>query len=198
MSSFMDVLFLTFQLLAIIDPTGAIPLLAPVLTQADERMLSRIYRLVGLSVPILLLFFTFAGNLLLKAFSITDYDLRIAGGIILLVISIDILREGMPRTAQIDVEEFIFVPVVTPMLVGPGAITAVLVMRSMYPLWEVILSVLLASAVTFLVIRFSGAILKRLGRDMLKFIGRFMSLIVAGWAVSLIVSGAREVITKLL
>ncbi len=84
------------------------------------------------------------------------------------------------------------------MLVGPGAITAVLVMRSMYPLWEVVLSVLLASAVTFLVIRFSGAILKRLGRDMLKFIGRFMSLIVAGWAVSLIVSGAREVITKLL
>ncbi len=197
MSMPLDVLFLTLQLLAIIDPTGAIPLLAPVLTQADERTLRRIDRLVGIGVPVLLLFFALAGNYLLKIFSITSYDLKIAGGIVLLVVSIDILREGLPKTAQIDVEEFVFVPVVTPMLVGPGAITAVLVMRSMYPLWEVIASIILASAITFLVIKFSETILRKLGKDMLKFIGRFMSLIVAGWAVSLIIDGITEVISRL-
>jgi len=198
MTSIIDILFLTLQLLAIIDPTGAIPLLAPVLSQADEKLLRKIDKLVGIGVPSLLLFFALAGDYLLKAFSITDYDLKIAGGIILLVVSIDILREGTPKTAQIDVEEFVFVPIVTPMLVGPGAITAVLVMRSMYPLWEVIVSILLASAATFMVIKFSETILKRLGKDMLKFIGRFMSLIVAGWAVSLIVDGIAEVITKII
>ncbi len=192
-----NTLFLALQLLAIIDPTGAIPLLAPVISQADERTLRRIDRLVGIGVPALLLFFALVGDYLLKVFSIRSYDLKIAGGIILLVVSLDILREGYPKTASIDVDEFVFVPIITPMLVGPGAITAVLVMRSMYPLWQLILAILIASGVTYIVIKFSQEILKRIGRDMLKFIGRFMSLIVAGWSVSLIIDGIAQVIKLL-
>lgn len=190
----MNTLFMAVQLLAIIDPTGAIPLLAPVLAQADEKTLKKIDKLVGIGVPVILILFAVAGPALLQVFSIKTPDLEIAGGIILLIVSIDILREGYPKTASINVEEFVFVPIVTPMLVGPGAITAVLVMRSTYPLWEVILSILIASGITFIVIKFSQKILKKLGEDMLKFIGRFMSLIVAGWSVSLIIQGIREVI----
>ncbi len=190
----MNTLFMAVQLLAIIDPTGAIPLLAPVLAQADERTLKKIDKLVGIGVPAILILFAVAGPALLQVFSIKTPDLEIAGGIILLIVSIDILREGYPKTASINVEEFVFVPIVTPMLVGPGAITAVLVMRSTYPLWEVILSILIASGITFIIIKFSQKILKKLGEDMLKFIGRFMSLIVAGWSVSLIIQGLREVI----
>ncbi len=190
----MNTLFMAVQLLAIIDPTGAIPLLAPVLAQADEKTLRKIDKLVGIGVPSILILFALAGQLLLQVFSIKTPDLEIAGGIILLIVSIDILREGYPKTASINVEEFVFVPIITPMLVGPGAITAVLVMRSTYPLWQVILSILIASGITFIVIKFSQKILKRLGEDMLKFIGRFMSLIVAGWSVSLIIQGVREVV----
>jgi len=190
----MNTLFMAIQLLAIIDPTGAIPLLAPVLAQADERTLRKIDKLVGLGVPSILILFAVAGQFLLQVFSIRTPDLEIAGGIILLIVSIDILREGYPKTASINVEEFVFVPIITPMLVGPGAITAVLVMRSTYPLWQVVLSILIASGVTFIVIKFSQKILRRLGEDMLKFIGRFMSLIVAGWSVSLIIQGIREVV----
>ncbi len=192
-----NTLFLALQLLAIIDPTGAIPLLAPVISQADDRTLRRIDRLVGIGVPVLLLFFAFVGNYLLEVFSIKNYDLKIAGGIILLVVSLDILREGYPKTASINVEEFVFVPIITPMLVGPGAITAVLVMRSMYPLWQLVLAILIASGITYIVIKFSQEILRRLGQDMLKFIGRFMSLIVAGWSVSLIIDGISQVIKSL-
>ncbi len=193
----MNTLFMAFQLLAIIDPTGAIPLLAPVISQADEKTLKKIDKLVGIGVPSILIIFALAGQYILEVFSIKTPDLEIAGGIILLVVSIDILREGYPKTASINVEEFVFVPIVTPMLVGPGAITAVLVMRSTYPLWQVILSILIASGVTYLIIKFSQQILRRLGQDMLKFIGRFMSLIVAGWSVSLIIQGIGDVIKML-
>ncbi|NPA22686.1 MAG: MarC family protein, partial [Crenarchaeota archaeon] len=108
----MNTLFMAVQLLAIIDPTGAIPLLAPVLAQADERTLKKIDKLVGVGVPVILILFAVAGPALLQVFSIKTPDLEIAGGIILLIVSIDILREGYPKTASINVEEFVFVPIV--------------------------------------------------------------------------------------
>ena len=189
-----NILTMTIQLLAIIDPAGVIPLLVPIFEEGskNKEIFRKIDRLVAIAVPALLILFTIIGDYLLKIFSIKGYDLKIAGGIILLVIAIDILREGFPKTSTINVEEYIFVPIITPMLVGPGAITAVLIFRSIYPLWQVLVSVLIASVITYLIIKFSRYLLLKIGGNMLRFIGRFMSIIIAAWAISLISEGILE------
>lgn len=193
-TDFFNILTMTIQLLAIIDPAGVIPLLVPIFEEGskNKEIFRKIDRLVAIAVPTLLVIFTIIGDYLLKIFSIKGYDLKIAGGIILLIIAIDILREGFPKTSTINVEEYVFVPIITPMLVGPGAITAVLIFRSIYPLWQVLLSVLIASAITYLVIKFSRYLLLKIGGNMLRFIGRFMSIIIAAWAISLISEGILE------
>jgi len=61
-----------------------------------------------------------------------------------------------------------------------------------YGLPEVIVSIAIASLVTYLVIRFGLLIMKVVGVNMLRFIGRFMSLIIMAWAVSLIIQGLKE------
>ena len=61
-----------------------------------------------------------------------------------------------------------------------------------YGLPEVIISIAIASLVTYLVIRFGLLIMKVVGANMLRFIGRFMSLIIMAWAVSLIIQGLKE------
>ncbi|WP_243680379.1 MarC family protein [Vulcanisaeta souniana] len=139
--------------------------------------------------------FTVAGPYILGAFNISVADFRIAGGIVLLIIGIDTLREGAPRTMGLNPEDFVFTPIVTPMLVGPpGAITSVMLFSTYYGLPEVIISIVIASLITYLVIRFSFIIMRLIGSNMLRFIGRFMSLIIMAWAVSLIVEGIKEVI----
>jgi len=61
-----------------------------------------------------------------------------------------------------------------------------------YGLPEVIVSIAIASLITYLVIRFGLLIMKVVGVNMLRFIGRFMSLIIMAWAVSLIIQGLKE------
>jgi hypothetical protein len=68
----------------------------------------------------------------------------------------------------------------------------VMLFSTYYGLPEVIISIAIASLVTYLVIRFGFLIMKVVGVNMLRFIGRFMSLIIMAWAVSLIIQGLKE------
>ncbi|MFP3216862.1 MAG: MarC family protein [Vulcanisaeta sp.] len=192
MNAVIDVLVMVSQLIAIIDPVGALPLIMTMPNIEQAQVFRRALRIIAIAVPTLLVFFAVAGPYILKAFNIDIADFRIAGGIVLLVIGIDTLREGAPRTMGLNPEDYVFVPIVTPMLVGPGAITSVMLFSTYYGLPEVIISVAIASLVTYLIIRFGFLIMRVVGANMLRFIGRFMSLIIMAWAVSLIIQGLKE------
>jgi len=192
MSTAIDVLIMVAQLIAIIDPMGALPLIMSMPNIEQTSVFRRALRIIAIAVPTLLIFFAVAGPYILTAFNISIADFRIAGGIVLLVIGIDTLREGAPRTMGLSPEDYVFVPIVTPMLVGPGAITSVMLFSTYYGLPEVIISIAIASLITYLVIRFGFLIMKVVGANMLRFIGRFMSLIIMAWAVSLIIQGLKE------
>jgi len=192
MSIAIDVLIMVSQLIAIIDPMGALPLIMSMPNIEQTSVFRRALKIIAIAVPTLLIFFAVAGPYILTAFNISIADFRIAGGIVLLVIGIDTLREGAPRTMGLSPEDYVFVPIVTPMLVGPGAITSVMLFSTYYGLPEVIISIAIASLVTYLVIRFGFLIMKVVGANMLRFIGRFMSLIIMAWAVSLIIQGLKE------
>ena len=192
MSIAIDVLVMTAQLIAIVDPVGALPIMVSMPGIEKPEVFRRALRIIAIAVPSLLIIFAVVGPYILRAFNISIADFRIAGGIVLLVIGIDTLREGAPRTMGLTPEEFIFTPIVTPMLVGPGAITSVMLFTTYYGMPEVIVSILITSLVTYLIIRFSFTIIRLMGSNMLRFIGRFMSLIIMAWAVSLIIQGVKE------
>ncbi|GAB6945223.1 MarC family protein [Vulcanisaeta sp. JCM 14467] len=183
---------MTAQLIAIVDPVGALPIMVSMPGIDKPEVFRRALRIIAIAVPSLLIIFAVVGPYILSAFNISIADFRIAGGIVLLVIGIDTLREGAPRTMGLTPEEFIFTPIVTPMLVGPGAITSVMLFTTYYGMPEVIMSILITSLVTYLIIRFSFTIIRLIGSNMLRFIGRFMSLIIMAWAVSLIIQGVKE------
>ncbi len=185
--SLFDSLVAAVQLYAIIDPLGAIPLLVSV--PDYEKMMSKFLRLVAVTVPLLLLLFAFAGPIIFYVFSININDFRIAGGIILLIIAIDVLREGTPKTMGINPEDYVIVPIITPMLVGPGAITSVMVMVTYYNIFSVIVAILVASLATYFTMRYSVYLVRLIGNNTLKIFARFFSLIIASWAIQLMASG---------
>lgn len=187
-----DILVMVAQLIAIIDPMGALPIVMNMPGIEKPIVFRRALKTIAVAVPTLLIFFAIAGPYILRAFNISIADFRIAGGIVLLILGIDTLREGAPRTMGLSPEDYVFVPIVTPMLVGPGAITSVMLFMTYYGLPEVLISIIIASLITYIIIRFSLTIIKAIGANMLKFIGRFMSLIIMAWAVSLIIQGVRE------
>ncbi|MFP3237242.1 MAG: MarC family protein, partial [Vulcanisaeta sp.] len=86
MSIAIDVLIMVSQLIAIIDPMGALPLIMSMPNIEQTSVFRRALRIIAIAVPTLLIFFAVAGPYILTAFNISIADFRIAGGIVLLVI----------------------------------------------------------------------------------------------------------------
>ena len=184
-----NVLVMTSHLVAIMNPIGKIPIVALIVENLDAVRVRKIFRVVGIAIPTLMIIFALTGKLILEGLGVSVDAFRIAGGILLMAIAIDTLRVGMPKTAEIEPEEFILVPVVTPMIVGPGTITTLILLSTTYPIPEVILACLLSSGITYILIRYSRELSKLLGKSLLRLIGRFMSLIIAALAIQMILIG---------
>lgn len=202
MTSLFDFAILSFtSLFVIVDPVGLIPSFLA-MTQKNTS-LERVHmaRLAALiTFAILILSFLF-GQRLLTVFGITLPAFEIAGGIVLLLIALDMLqarRTAVKETQEekaegIDKHDVAVTPMAIPMLAGPGAITAVILLTNKAETFahHVILAgaIILVSAFTLLILGFVATRSKMLSVIALKITGRLMGLILAAIAVQFILNG---------
>lgn len=197
-----DFAFLTFwSLFAIVDPITTVPtFLAMTGTNTREERI-RMARLASVIAGSVLLVFALAGEMVLKAFGITVPAFEIAGGILLLIVALDMLqarRTAVKETpeeqaAGVTKEDVAITPLAIPMLAGPGAITAVVLVSaqaaSLTHRIIVIGNILLVSSLTFLILRTAAVRSSMLGPITLKIITRLMGLLLAAIAVQFILNG---------
>jgi multiple antibiotic resistance protein len=174
-------------LFIIIDPLGNLPIFMG-LTEgmsAKERRDTFVEALyVGF---LLLLLFVLAGTWILSLFMISLDDFKVAGGILLLVISIFMLRGHFVEVNQGD--NVGAVPLGCPLLVGPGAITSSMVLIGMYGIWVVITAVAINFLLSGIVLYSGDIIYDKLGRAGSQIIGKVMAIILAAIAVKFIREG---------
>ena len=129
----------------LVDPFAAIPSFIAITDGVDEARRKRMARKAALTCFIVLTSFALAGQLIFRMFGITLPAFEIAGGLILLLIGLDMLeaRRSATQEAQGDTEEGAakedagIVPLGIPMLAGPGAISSVMVLVGTVPsLWH--------------------------------------------------------------
>ena len=132
-------LFMTIlvPLVIIMDPLGNLPffiLFTEQNTPAEQR---RIAAITSIAACIILIFFGFTGDFVLRFFGIGLPAFQLAGGFIFFLYALQMLRlipGGMKTTVEeeeegVTKENVALVPLATPLIAGPGAITAVLVWR---------------------------------------------------------------------
>ncbi len=145
--------------------------------------------------------FSVAGDVVLRIFGITVDSLRVAGGILLFLVAIDMLRgvrqqkkvtEAELRDANQREDVSVF-PLAIPLLTGPGAITTVVVlMGAAASLTEkalVLLALILTFAATFFILKFSEYIDRALGITGIMVTTRIMGLILGAVAVNFVAMG---------
>ncbi|MEM2272212.1 MAG: NAAT family transporter, partial [Archaeoglobaceae archaeon] len=127
--------FLTF--FVIVDPPGNLPFFIGLTERFREELRERISKRMTIIALTILLVTTVSGGLILEFFHVSINSLRIAGGILLFIISVDILlgrvgREQYQRKAKesAEVDSIAIFPLALPLYTGPGAITAGIVMYS--------------------------------------------------------------------
>jgi multiple antibiotic resistance protein len=191
-------------LFVVVDPVGNAPIFAALtrgLSEAERRRTA--LKGVALSAAILLVFFA-VGNGLLSALGIGIPAFRIAGGLLLLLVAIDMVfarQSGLrgttasERAEAHEREDLSIFPLAFPLIAGPGAITTVLLMASHSDDWwhqlirlGVILAVLLLTLAALLL---TARIVKLLGETGANVIDRLLGLILAAIAVQFVVDGVR-------
>jgi len=203
MMSLLDFAILSFtSLFVIVDPVGLIPTFL-VMTQQNtvpERVhMARLASLLTFGILILSFFF---GQRLLTTFGITLPAFEIAGGIVLLLVALDMLqarRTALKETQEekaegIDKHDVAITPLAIPMLAGPGAITAVILLANKATTFahHMILAgaIVLVSSLTLLILWIVALRSKMISGIALKITGRLMGLILAAIAVQFILNGA--------
>jgi len=180
--------FLTvlISLFAIIDPLAAVPAFMSIFGK-DKNKIKRASIQASAAVFMLLLVFSVFGTFILTSLGISQTAFLIAGGILLLILSFDFLLGNLPRSRTVEKESTdVIVPIATPLLAGPGAITSSIYFMQSYGPIVTIPAIFVASLACLAFLFCSYGISKVIGKNGLKVFSRIMGIITAGIAISLI------------
>jgi multiple antibiotic resistance protein len=188
-------------LFAIVDPIGNIPIFLSVAEHVGDGQSRKAFNTaVGVGVVILLAF-SFAGNVVLnRIFHISLADLQIAGGILLLIIAIDhlifgSLRRSVAVQGTFGPYEIGCVPLACPLLAGPGAmVTSLTTLESSGPL-KAVVAIAVVFGLLWLIMHFVEPIHRFLGRLVCTVFSKVMCLFIASIGVHMIMTGLQHYFT---
>ncbi len=201
---------LEFALLAItsvfflVDPFAVIPLFLAVTADSTPSERRGVARRSAFTCAIVLCSFALAGSLIFKMFGITLPAFKIAGGIILMGIGLDMLQakqSGTKATAEeqqegAEKQDASIIPLGMPMLAGPGAISTVMVLvGESHSVWQhaiIYATILLTSFISFMILAGADGVRKYLGETGIRILMRLMGLLLVALAVQFIVNGLTD------
>ena len=201
MSFFEYVILTSVSLFVIIDPISAVPVflaMTPQNTPTERERFSRTACIVG---TIILFFIAVSGQFIFAVMGITLPAFQIAGGIFIFIIAIDMLKaqdsEGKFTSAEREVgvrkDDIAVTPLAIPLLVGPGAISTVLLIKSEARGWEqhlvLYFTIFAVMAVTYIILRLASHGAQWLSPLFLKVTQRLMGLLLAALAVQFVLNG---------
>jgi multiple antibiotic resistance protein len=190
----------------VVDPLAIVPTFLAMTVGDSAEKKRAMAKKAGLATTVTLVIFAVAGSVIFKVFGITLGAFRVAGGVLLFLLALDMMRATPSKVRQTREEEeegsakedIAIIPLTIPMLAGPGAIatTMVCVANSKGDVVQqsvIVACIVVTGLVTWLTLRSAVLIEKRLGATGLNVLARVMGLIVAAIAVQYIVGGVKEV-----
>lgn len=188
----------------LVDPFAALPTFLAVTTGADAKRRRQMAWKASLTALIVLSAFAMAGQYIFRMFGITLPAFEIAGGIILLLIGLDMLEAKRSPTqesseeshAAASKEDAGIVPLGIPMLAGPGAITSVMVLvgqaQTEWQMAAILMSILITAAICYLVLGNSDRVARAMGETGVRILVRIMGLLLVALAVQYFVNGMED------
>jgi len=181
-------------LLVVIDPIASVPMIIALTGKMEKKQKESISNLTIITVAILLFVFAFIGTAILSTLGISIYSFMIAGGVLLFLVSIELLTHGEWRFgSQILQDESGIVPLAFPLLAGPGALTAVMLSFQTYGAAVTALSIVIVLGITYVVLRAVEPIYRLLGKRGSMIISRIFAIIIAAFAVQFILDGVKQI-----
>ncbi|HEX8726091.1 MAG TPA: MarC family protein [Gemmatimonadaceae bacterium] len=195
------------SVLFIVDPIAAVPSYLVVTQNESPAERKRTALRACVAMALLLVVFAAAGRFIFQAFGITLPAFRIAGGLILWLVALDMVRakrstqESKEELAEGQAKEDVAVtPLAIPILAGPGAISTVMVLAgeigSITHGVVVYGSILVTAFVSYVTLRLGERLVELMGQTGIRVMTRIMGLLLAAVATQFILTGIRDAFIK--
>lgn len=202
-----DVMLNAFVTLFVtIDPIGLAPLFLAITSGASKHERIKIGTRAVIAAAGILLTFSLIGHAILSVLGISIAAFRIAGGLLLFVIAFEMVfekrRERKSKSAEEalsddEMHDIAIFPLAIPLISGPGAISAVLLLSSQANDWIERGSILLIVAIVLALVLFTfviaGRVEKMLGNNGRNILTRLLGVLLAALAVQFIADGIKAV-----
>ncbi len=189
----------------LVDPIAAIPTFLAMTADHDSLDRRHMAKRAAGTCLVVLTGFAAAGKLIFRLFGITLPAFKIAGGVILLLIGLDMLRARRSATKETPGEaeegagkdDVGIIPLGIPMLAGPGAISTVMVLIGGVPNWwyavPVFLAIAIVSVLSYWVLAGADRVRQYLGETGIRILTRLMGLMLTAIAIQFMLNGLSDV-----
>jgi multiple antibiotic resistance protein len=180
-------------LVVIMDPVGAAPIFVTLTRTLDREARRRAAIRATLAALALVLLFAAGGEAVLRYLGVSIESLSIAGGLLLLLLALEMLRGlDMPHEGAAG-GDVALVPLASPLVAGPGAIATAMVLARRYSSADgrvgVFLGIVCAVAVIGISLLLADWFAERLPPAYVSFVTRVLGLLLAGIGMQLILNG---------
>ena len=180
-------------LVVIMDPVGAAPIFVTLTRGLDEESRRRAALRAATAALGLVLLFAIVGEALLRYLHVSIDSLSIAGGLLLLLLALEMLRGIDQPGEDRPGADVALVPLASPLVAGPGAIVTAIVLARRYSTaggrLSVFLGIVCASAVVGIALLIANRVVGRVPPALMDFVTRVLGLLLAAIGVQLILNG---------
>ena len=194
-TAFVSILFL-------VDPPGTVPAFIALTAHYSPDRRRKTALVAAVTATLTLVGFAAVGSLLFKALGLTLPAFQIAGGAILFLVALDMIRSKDVHEATTELEEgkqsndVAITPLAIPFLAGPAALSTVTVLMSQAADTAqaaiVFIAIGLTGLICYLTLRLASPIQRRLGTTGIHVLHRILGLVLAGIAVQFVLDGLHK------
>ena len=193
------------SIFVLVDPVAAVPAFLAMTGGATREQRRHMAARASWTCFLVLLTFSFAGTYIFQLFGITLAAFKIAGGLILGLIGLEMLRARRSATKETpgeteegaEKEDVGIIPLGIPMLAGPGAISSVMVLVSQNADWlhvlVIVCSIAVVAAISFLTLAAADWVSSHFHETGIRILSRMMGLLLTAIAVQFVLNGLRDV-----
>jgi len=192
--------------LFVVDPFAAVPIFLAITHDDGLARRRATAARAALATYVMLTAFALAGGIIFRMLGISLGAFEIAGGFMLLLMAVDMMRAQPSRTRSTEEEQaegrakedVAIVPLAIPMLAGPGAIATCMVLMKraewkVVPTVTVLGAIAITALITYVVLRAAATAQRFISQTALHVLERVMGLLLAAIAVEFMINGLREV-----
>ena len=191
--NFQEILSAFIVLFAVIDIIGSIPIIINI--QQNGRKINA-FAAASISFLLMIIFF-FAGEILLKLFQVDIASFAVAGAFIIFLMSLEMILDIEIFKNQGPIKEATLVPLVFPLLAGPGSFTTLLSLRAEFAAINITLALILNMVWVYIVLTMTDRIERLLGKGGIYMLRKFFGIILLAISVRLFTANISQLMEQL-